>query len=189
MALDRTQRYAAMAVMAAGLATFAAPASAQLTDTATGNVSVVVDNTITITETTAMSFGTVAAVADAAQTASIVLSTAGTATPGTTGGAAVFYLDTTTTPSQGIFAVEGPNGATITVTPPAAPVAVNCPTGIDFTLDTFTDDSGGSVLGLGTGTPITVNVGATLKSDSTVGSATAYDSVTCTGTYIMTIGL
>lgn len=188
MARNNMLRYAAVAAVAAGLATFAPDASAQLSTNTTGNVSVTVDNTISITETTAMNFGTTAAVADAGNTATYVLDVAGS--PSTTAaGAAVFYRDTTSTPTQGVFAVEGPNGATLTVTVPGSGVTVDCTTGPDFTLNTFDDDTvGGTVTGLGTGTPIVVNVGATLNTDSTVGATTAYDNGTCSGTYTMTVG-
>lgn len=189
MARNNTLRYAAVAAVALGLATFAHDASAQLSATATGNVSVVVDNTISITETTPMAFGTTAAVADNGNTASLAIDVAGSLTP-TGAGNAVFYPDATSTPSQGIFSVEGPNGATLNVILPAAPIAVDCATGPDFTLDTFVDDTGGgTITGLGTGTPITVNIGATLKTDSTVVGTVGYDTLTCSGTYTLTVSL
>ncbi len=189
MARKNMHRYAAVAAVTLGLATFAQNASAQLTDTATGNASVTVDNTLSITETTPMNFATVAAVADAGQTATLVVDTAGALTP-TSAGNAVFYVDSTTTPSQGVFDVTGPNGATVSVILPSAPVTVTCATGIDFTLDTFVDDTGGGTVStLGGATPVPVNVGATLKTDSTVLATTGYDTQTCTGTYTMTISL
>lgn len=188
MARNNTLRYAAVAAVALGLATFAHDASAQLTATDTGNVSVTVDNTVSITETTPMDFGTVAAIGDNGNTATLAIDVAGALTP-TAAGNALFVPDGVSTPSQGIFDIEGPNGATLTVTLPGAPVAVDCATGADFTLDTFVDDTGGgTVTGLGTGTPVTINVGATLKTDPAVVGTVAYDTLTCTGTYTMTVG-
>lgn len=188
MARNNTRRYAAVAAVALGLATFAGTASAQLTATDTGDVTVTVDNTISITQTTPMDFGTTAAIGENGQTGTLAIDVSGTMTP-TAAGNAQFIPDGVSTPSQGIFDVEGPNGATITVTLPAAPVAVDCATGPDFTLGTFVDDTGGGTVSTsGTGTPVTVNVGATLSTDNAVVGTVAYDNGACTGTYTMTVG-
>lgn len=191
MTINKPVRYAAIAAIALGTVTFSQSASAQLSVNATGNVTVTVDNNITVTPVLPIDFGTVSAISSNTKTATLAINTSDTLTP-TNDAPAAFFPDAASTPTSGTFDVEGPNGVTLTITLPAAPVAVNqggacVGTAPDFTLDTFVSSPAGTLTGLGTGTPVTVSVGATLKTDPATVGTVAYESCAHVGTYTFTV--
>jgi hypothetical protein len=192
MPFSQSVRVATLAAVTLGVGLFAQGAYAQLSENANGTVNVTVDNNITITPGDPMDFGTVAAIAANGETATLLIDTADTLTPTNTANAG-FYPDGVSVPTSATFDVEGPNGVTLDITLPGAPVAVNqgggcVGTAPDFTLDTFVSSPTPTLTGLGTGTPVPVAVGATLKTDPGVVGTVAYESCLHTGTFVFTVG-
>lgn len=175
-----------------------------LAATAAGTVSVTVQNTFNLTQTTAIDFGTVRAVGDAtnaANIAALVLSPNGTVTTTQVGASAITSLST---PTAGVFTVDS--------AAPFTDLTVTFPT--DFTLTTTGVPSGaarfeidqadwtglivggaddGSTIATG-GTMqtdasggVVLNVGTSLKTDSTATFTTGYVDQAYTGTYTMTV--
>lgn len=124
MLINKSVRYAAFTALLLGAGTFSHGAFAQLSVNATGNVTVTVDNNITVTPVLPIDFGTVSAISASTKTATLAINTSDTLTP-TNDAPAVFYPDAASTPTSGTFDVEGPNGVTLNITLPGAPVAVN----------------------------------------------------------------
>lgn len=141
-------------------------ASGAMAVDATGTASAVIASAITISETSQMSFGTVAA--SATQAGSVVLSAAGSASDSN-----ITRLSGAT-PAAGTFTVNGANSATYAVTLPSSAVTLtsgaNTMSVNSFTTNaTGTLSSGGSeVFGVGA----TLSIGANQASGSYTGSYT-----------------
>jgi len=177
-----------MTVAAATLALTAGAAQAQ-TQAVTATVNVL--NTLTLATASQLNWGTVAAVGDTGQTATLLMQTDGTlGTPTSTGGAAVIAVvdDAAATAGQ-ITVADGADGATINVDIQSV---VNPTDGTDtFTLAGFlTSYNGAGDVAQTAGTPFTVtydaafgggtntlDIGATI---TTVDPSTAYGD----GTYV-----
>ncbi|MDR0449416.1 MAG: DUF4402 domain-containing protein [Rickettsiales bacterium] len=136
-----------------------------LAATATGNASVVIQPTITATQTQAMNFGTITPTASAG---TAVLSTAGAVTSGTLG-----TYDTTT---QGIFTITAADSTALNITFSTGTLTSG---GNSMTINAFTT-SPATYTTSASGT-LTLDVGATLN----VAANQATGSYS--GTYTMTV--
>ncbi|MEQ8664156.1 MAG: DUF4402 domain-containing protein [Rhodospirillales bacterium] len=128
---------------------FSAAGSAHAAD-ATGNASATIATPISVSENTSLSFGTVLA---GASQSTIVVSTAGGRTLGS-GDATLFGG----TPAAAVFDVTGEGSASYSVSFTAGTLTRDGGSET-MTVDTFTNDSGGSIGGGGSDS---FNVGATL---------------------------
>lgn len=187
-----------MAVATVAAVTFS---GAALAEKATGNASVQVQNNFTVTEDVALSFGTVVAIAegDAANTgdvAEMVVNSDGVTADSFTQGT-LASLVAISPGNRAEFSVSGaaPN-TVLTITNPSAFTLTDPSSGDTkiFNVDTFTN----SVITSGTAftydtdaTGVLVfGLGATLGTDNVLAGsagAVAYDNVTFTGTYTMTV--
>lgn len=167
-------------------------------------VTIVVDNSVTVTKTDDMNFGKVVAVSNATGTAAIVVDTAGAVTgfSATPGGARFISLDNTNWSEMG-YTVAAANDAVLSVTygntSGTAVVTLTCTVGCTgtpptFTLDTYTHaatvgsvgtvTAGASTVTVTNAGAATVAVGGTLH---TTASASPYQSGTYTGTLRVTV--
>lgn len=135
--------------VAALVAAFAAPESATAAD-ATGNASATIATPISVSESSSLSFGTILA---GASQSTIVVSTAGARSLGS-GDATLFGG----TPAAAAFDVTGEGSASYSVSFTDGTLTRDGGSET-MTVDTFTDDSGGSISGGGSDS---FNVGATL---------------------------
>lgn len=137
-----TGQYKLLALMAgAAIALSANEASAQ---TVTVDATVIVQNTLTLTVVDDLHFGKIAAISDAAKTASLLLnSDTGAATTATTGAPAVIAtIDATLRKVAQVTVEDGADGASLQITIGAVADPTN---GIvSFTLDTFTTSWNGA---------------------------------------------
>lgn len=186
-------------IMAISTVSLLAASGAVNAETATGNASVTVQNGFDLDETTPLSFGTIVATAndnagdvatlvvdsdgvteDVADspgtTASIVSIAAGTPGTFTVSNAAPNTVLTITLPTD--FELTDPSSTDAKIFDVSGFEATTIASGTAFTFDT--DDTGTLVF----------NIGATLSTETGTGSADsalAYENVTFTGTYTMTV--
>ena len=162
--------------------------TANMTATAT------VQNTLTLATPAQLNFGTIAAVRDAAQTASVTVSPAGVESVATTGGTAVTAIvDNTAVLAGQVTVADGADGATLNVEINNVVDPINGPE--SFVLDGFTTSyNGGAPAAQVIATPFTVtfdaavgpnlntlDIGATIT--TTLGAGTAYSDGVYNGTY------
>lgn len=162
--MNTLYRYAAAGVV--GVAVAASASSAFATD-ATGNASAQIEQAISITEDTAMTFGTVG-----------IDGTGGTVTISTAGavsGPAGYAFSGS--PAAGTFTASGDASTAVTIS--FTPGSLTGP-GAAMTLNNFTNDAGASPATNGTG-DLTFNVGADLVVNAAQASG-AYS-----GTYTVTV--
>lgn len=187
--------------MAFSAASMLVVSGSALAETVTANASVTVQNSFTLVETTPLSFGTILAIANdhtTADLATLVVNPDGVTADLATGGTAANIVSITPgTPATFTITGAAPNSV-LTITDPAAftltdPSATDAK---DFDVDTFTKSV------VTSGTPFTYdtdatgtlvfNYGATLTTEQPAGGAAsdnaiAYENVTFTGTYTMTV--
>lgn len=162
-------------------------------NTASTSASITVSNSITLNETQAMSFGSLAAVANTGVAAIYTVSPTGSTTV-TNNGLAVDGRFVELTPGQpGIYDVTGgPVGQTITVTvdsPDGATDNIIDPLdagGTPFTMDNFVvtyanNDGNQATADVGSSGELTITVGADLTTD-VVGASTPYNTSNYLGT-------
>lgn len=178
---------------AAGLIALVGSANAE---TIEGSASVTVQNAITIAQTTALSFGTIAAIADdngtSPKSATLVMGLDGVSVVTSDGDAQITEI---TTGNAGVFTISGAAAQTdLTITLPSSDIDLVDPSGTEskkFKVGTFAK---GVVSGGGSGFSFTTDdngelvfsVGATLTTDvagSGSGAADAYADTTYTGAY------
>jgi len=179
-------------------------AGAAIAETVTGDASVTVQNSLTLTQDAALSFGTLVAVADDinANFATYVVGSDGTTTtPAPSGGLFAQIIEITAgTPAS--FTVSGAAPQTLlTVTLPAAAIIMNDGAGgavdaKEFTVDSFEKTrtvSGGAGFTDTTNDSgvLSFDVGATLATDKTLSNtataAVPYADANYSGTYSITV--
>lgn len=153
---------------------------AQTASAATGNASAVLVSPISITESTALNFGSISN-GLAAGSSTVVVSDDGVTA--TTYGASLAKVGATDT--RGVFAISGGNNLAYTVTLPASTTITDGST--NMTVGTFTTSSASAGAGLtgttsGTGTD-TFYVGATLTVNNTNNAGTYSGTYTITAAY------
>lgn len=162
--------------------------TANMTATAT------VQNTLTLATPAQLNFGTIAAVRDAAQTASVTVSPAGVESVATTGGTAITAIVDNAAVTQGqVTVADGADGATLNIVINNVVDPIN---GAEsFVLDGFTTSyNGGAPAAQVIATPFTatfdaavgpnlntLDIGATIT--TTLGAGTAYTDGVYNGTY------
>ncbi|WP_189379295.1 hypothetical protein [Thalassotalea profundi] len=175
-----------------------------LAETVNGTASVTVQNGFTLTQTTPLSFGTIVALADADGANSSDFATLKVDSDGVTAdvvdlsGATNASIVPISAGTPGQFTVSGaaPN-TVLTITNPSA-FTLSDPSAGDskiFDVTAFTNDvvTSGSAFTYDTDATGTLvfNIGATLGTDNSLAGGTAapvaYDNVTFTGTYTMTV--
>lgn len=170
---------------------FTTPANAQ---TANMTADVIVENALTLATPAQLNFGTITAVRDVAQTATVTVDTAGADSVATGGGtASTSVLDNTLVSAGQVTIADGADGATLNIVINNVVDPFNG--GESFTLDSFTTSfNGGGSTGrtiggsftetydaaFGGGTN-TLDIGATIA--TTTGASTAYTDGTYAGTY------
>lgn len=162
--------------------------------TANMTADVAVQNTLTIATPAQLNFGTIAAIRDAANTATVSVDTAGAATVATGGGTAyTAIVDASTVSAAQVTVADGADGASLNININNVVDPVN---GVqNFVLDGFTTswNNGGDTVQV-IGTPFTQNfdsafgggtntldIGATIT--TTLGAGTAYADGAYAGTY------
>jgi len=162
--------------------------------TANMTADVTVQNTLTLATPAQLNFGSIAAIRDAAQTATVSIDTAGTSVVASGGGtAATAIVDDTAISAAQVTIADGANGATLNITINNVVDPVN---GTEsFVLDDFTTswnngadatqvigtaftETFDSAFGGGTNT---LDIGATIT--TTLGAGTAYTDGAYAGTY------
>ncbi len=167
-----------------------------ISDAQTANMTATaeVQNTLTLATPSQLNFGTVAAIADTTETATITVDTAGTITTGTTGApAASAIVDNTAVANGQVTVADGADGATLNIT---IDNVINPTNGVEnFVLDDFETSWNGdtaetqvigtaftevftSAFGGGTNT---LDIGATIT--TTTVAAGAYSDGTYSGSY------
>lgn len=186
-------RYTIAAVAALAALGMSTQANAQTENVA---ASAIVQNTLNLSEVSAMNFGTIAALRHATNTASVALSTAGVlGTPTSTGaGAAIAIIDNSSASEAEITVEDGAPGATINVNIPVAGIVQPIFGGTALALGTWRYAyNAGAEAAITPGTPVQVNfdsvfasgvnslrIGATL---STTAGAVAYTDGTYNGSF------
>lgn len=182
-------KYAALCTVAATALVSASDAMAQ-SQTVTGTVTAVVDNSFVLAETTPMHFGTVVAICDTAgaNQATLILSTAGAGAI-TNALPAQFVNVDTTARTQGVFDVTG--------AAPSTPLNVTLGAAVDLTcgaclgtppallLSALTDDTGGGTVTTDALGAATIQTGATISTAATCG--TQYEDGTYVGSFDITV--
>jgi len=162
--------------------------------TANMTADVTVQNTLTLTTPAQLNFGTIAAIRDATQTATVSIDTAGTATVASGGGvAATAIVDDTAISAAQVTIADGADGATLNITINNVVDPVN---GTEsFVLDDFTtswNNGADSAQVIGTaftetfdsafgGGTNTLDIGATIT--TTLAAGTPYTDGAYAGTY------
>ncbi|MBU3003034.1 hypothetical protein [Paraglaciecola arctica] len=178
--------------------------NAALAATAPGTVTVTVQNTFNLTETTALDFGTIRAVGDAsnaANFASLVLAPDGGVTTAQVGASAITSLST---PTAAVFTVDSAapfTDLTVTFPPDFTLTTTGVPSGAAVFQIAQADWLGTIVGGADDGTTIAtagvmetdnlggvvLNVGTTLTTDKGAAFTSGYVDQAYTGTYTMTV--
>jgi hypothetical protein len=169
-----------IAAIAAGV--IGASGFAQTANAVTGNAQAVLVAPISITESTALNFGSIANSVSAG-TSTFVINNDGSAP---TVGANLAQVGTAAT--RGIFAVSGTGSLAYTVTIPAGSITLTESGGAGHTMSVGTFTSRTASTGAGTAGTLssgsdTVYIGATL----TVGTAAVNEAGTYNGTYTVTV--
>lgn len=135
-------RYAIAIVAACAAIGVATDAKAQ---SITVDTDLVVQNTLTLAVATPLNFGTIAAISDAANTASVTISPGGTLSVATAGAPAYTALiDSALATSARVTVEDGAAGATINVNIPTVGVVNPIFGGNAFTLDSFVTSYNGA---------------------------------------------
>ena len=170
-----------IAAIAAGV--IGAGGFAQTANAVTGNASAVLVAPISITQSTALNFGSIANNVPAAGSSTFVINNDGS---GPTVGANLAQVGTAAT--RGIFAVSGTGSLAYTVTIPAGSITLTESGGAGHTMSVGTFTSRTASTGAGTAGTLstgsdTVYIGATL----TVQDAATNEAGTYNGTYTVTV--
>ncbi len=175
--------------LGAGCAALLVSAGSVNAQTATVDVDLVVQNTLTLTVVDNLNFGTIVAIGDAVDTASLPITTAGVLGPATTTGApaVIAIVDNALALPAQVTVEDGADGATINLDIQAV---VNPTDGTSsFLLDTFfTSYNGGAATARTAGTPWTqvfssafgggvntLDIGASVTTNSVAFADAAYD--------------
>lgn len=112
----KTKKYIKIGLFYAGIVIFGFSSFDAIAQTANMTADVTVQNTLTIATPTQLNFGTIAAIRDAAQTASVSIDTAGAGTVASAGGvAATAIVDATAISAGQITVADGADGATLNI--------------------------------------------------------------------------
>ncbi|ADZ89351.1 DUF4402 domain-containing protein [Marinomonas mediterranea] len=173
---------------------------AMAAETVTGNASVTVQNAFNLSETTALSFGTIRATGDTAgtETAALQISSDGTSNNPTSTDSTAAAISVITAGNAAVFTIDSAApSSNLTITLPSSAITLTSTLNDGlFSIDTFeatitsgprdgTAYSAGNLLTDSTGA-VTFAVGATLTT-GTGATDGAYDDGSYTGTYSITV--
>ncbi len=182
-----------MAIAAAAVIAMSSPVQAQVTTAS--NASVTTAAAFTVTETSAIDFGTIVASrrgggGGAVATLDIGADAANSVTVTNVGGATDDFIVSSVDGDRAQFDIGGALATTVmNIELPAAPITLSCgacaPGTPDFTVDTFVDDGADDQVTTDGSGDATFYVGATL---STIAGTGAYEAAgSYTGTYNVTV--
>ena len=190
----RQSKFLLLSACAVSFLAFSSDAKAQ---TANMTATATVQNTLTLATPNQLNFGTIAAVRDAALTATVTVDTAGVESVATGGGTAITAIVDNTAVSQGqVTVADGADGAVLNVNIDNVVDPING--GESFVLDNFTTSyNGAGAVAQVINTPFTVtfdalvgpnlntlDIGATIT--TTLGAGTAYTDAVYNGSYDVT---